>query len=60
MLNLLLPILAALIIIAVAVLLPRRYMMARVDPETIAEALRERLDKQELKLLVMELIAGLD
>ncbi len=48
------------ILVTVAVLLPRRYMMVRVDPETIAEALRARLDKQELKLLVMELIAGLD
>ena len=58
--TIILPLLAFAIIVAVAVLLPRRYMMVRVDPETIAEALRARLDKQELKMLAMELIAGLD
>ena len=52
--------LAFAILVTVAVLLPRRYMMVRVDPETIAEALRARLDKQELKMLALELIAGLD
>ena len=60
LLNIAVALLAFALLVTVAVLLPRRYMMVRVDPETIAEALRERLDKQQLKLLVMELIAGLD
>lgn len=60
MLNITVALLAFAIIVTVAVLLPRRYMMVRVDPETIAEALRARLDKQEMRGLIMELIAGLD
>ena len=60
MLEIAVALLAFAVIVAVVVLLPRRYMMVRVDPETIAEALRARLSKDEIKMLALELIAGLD
>ena len=48
------------LLVTVAVLLPRRYMMVRVDPETIAEALHERLKRDDLKALILQLIMIMD
>lgn len=58
--NVLLPLVAFAVIVAVVAVLPHRYMMVRVDPETIAEALHERLKRDELKALILELIMIMD
>ena len=52
---------AAVIIVTVFILLPSRYIMVDpTDPAKIADVLRQRLSKDEMRALIAELIMGMD